>query len=275
MSRIVFWDSGHGASSQIAASVAITLSLHFNKRLLLANTGRFDTGFEEGIPLVSDGSSLLQEYGMDALLRLAACQRLSKGNISDYTLSLLRGRLDLASGSKLGPDALLGSVASKSNVEEILMVAGQYYDLVLLHTMGEEGLPQFAYNYEQDVLVAVLCQSRVQLDAFFADQIKSPEFAGKKVVLAISQYDRTSRWTLQNIKRRYNCKIPMYGIPYHTGFADAWNNRDILSFFRRNRLTNRRGPEKHELISSYHELSCNILQLSGSGAFSDRKEKGA
>ncbi|GGH22729.1 hypothetical protein [Paenibacillus segetis] len=275
MSRIVFWDSSHGGSAQIAASVAITLSLHFNKRLILANGGRFNTGFEEGFPLGGDHSSLLSEYGMDALLRLAACQRLSKGNISDYTLSLLRGRLDLVSGRKIGPEGLLGMAASKSDVEQILLVAEQYYDLVLLHSMGEKGLQQLAYNDEDDVLVVVLCQSRVQLDTFFSDQIKSKVFAGKKLVLAICQYDRASRWTLQNIKRRYNCEVPMYGIPYHTGFADAWNARDILSFFRRHRLTNRRGPDKLELVSSYHELSGNILQLAGSGTFSDRKEKGA
>lgn len=275
MSKIIFWDSGHGGSSQIAASVAIYLSLRFNKRLILANGGVFDTGFEEGFSFGSDATSLLSEYGMDALLRLAACHRLSKDNISDYTLSLLRGRLDLASGRKLGTKALIGIETSRSEVEEILRVAEQYYDLVLLQTTGEEVLQQFASHYEQDVLIAVLGQNRAQLDAFFSTQMESQVFAGKKLVIAICQYDRNSRWTIQNIKRRYNCRVPMYGIPYHTGFADAWNARDIVSYFKKYRLTNRRGADNQELVASYHELSGNILQLSGSGTFLARKEKGA
>lgn len=278
MSRILFWDSGQGYSSQIAASTAITLALQFNQRLLLANGGQFGTGFEEGFPTGAnrnDYSPLLEEYGMDALLRLAASKRLTTDNISDYTLSLLRGKLDLAAGCKVGLGGPSAVVEPKREIKEILQVADKYYDFVLLQSTGGRGPQQNDSFLKYDGLVAALSQSRAKLDQFFAEQIETTAFAGIPFSLVICHYDSTSRWTIQNIKRRYGCKVPLFGIPYHTGFIDAWNARDILSYFRRYRLLTRRGPEKQELVSSYYELSRNILQLTGSNALPDRKVKGA
>lgn len=281
MSRLVFWDSGHGGAAEVAAACAITLGLHYPLRALLFNDGRSGDGVEGGLRLdgrqnaASGEAEALFEHGVEALLRLSASRRLTSSNFADYTLPLLRGRLDLVSGTRTG--SLGGTGAVEREIGELLAAAEQAYDLVVLQARGRGRLGEvLAARRNEDVIVAVLPQRRTQLEDFFAEAGQNRARLRQKLCLAVHPYDPQSGWSLANLKRRYGSTLPMIGIPYHSEFTDAWNDRELLAFFRRYRFLLKKGGSRESLLAGYRELASRLLELSGQafGAGSGQREGG-
>lgn len=145
MSMVMFWDPGHGYAANVAAACAVTVGLHYPLRVLLLNDGRHGSGVEEGLragsrhaPESGPGDTgamdtRLSEYGADALLRLSASGLLTKANYSDYTLPVIRGRLDLATGVRAGDLRGTSGFGEGEGLLELAMAAEQSYDLVLRH----------------------------------------------------------------------------------------------------------------------------------------------
>lgn len=79
--------------------------------------------------------------------------------------------------------------------------------------------------------MAVLQQRRSQLDDFFAALANQPLAGRRKLCVVLAPYDPGCALNLANLKRRYHSDLPVHGIPYDTEFADAWSDRDVLSFF--------------------------------------------
>lgn len=258
MSKVVFWDLGYGGSAEVAAAFGVQAGLYDKYHLLLMNYGFSGTGIEEGFPtrnrvLDRDFGLPVQDYGMEALLRLAESGRLYQANMMDYTYPLLQGRLDLADGMQTISD--LRDPSYFDHVEAILNMAERYYDIIVTQISGSDSILMESLR-EDDILIAVLRQNRVELDRFFkvvdgSDTVRE----NKPMAIVIPQYDAASKWSLQNIKRRYNCEVPMIGIPYHTEFSDAWNGQDIIAFFRRYRLLKGRGYEREQFLFSCKELA--------------------
>ncbi|AZK47383.1 hypothetical protein [Paenibacillus lentus] len=258
MSKIIFWDLGYGGSAEVAAAFSVQAGLHDKYHLLLMNYGYSGTGVEEGFltrnrELDRDLRLPVQDYGMEALMRLAESGRLYQANMMDYTYPLLQGRLDLADGMQTNSDPR--DPAYFQHLEAILNMAERYYDIIVTQVSGLESILMDSLR-EDDILIAVLRQNRVELDTFFKLVDVSDAGRGNKpMALVIPHYDAASKWSLQNIKRRYNCEAPMIGIPYHTEFNDAWNGQDIIGFFRRYRLLKGRGYEREQFLFSCKELA--------------------
>lgn len=257
MSKVVFWDLGYGGSAEVAAAFGVQAGLHEKYHFLLMNCGYSGTGLEEGFPPRDNelGKELrmpVQDHGMEALLRLAESGKLLQANMTDYTYPLLQGRLDLAEGMQSISNSRhpLHSV----ELEAILNMAERLYDIIIMQLSGAGSLYSDRLR-EEDTLIAVLRQNRLELDTFFEMAGRSETIRGiAPLAIVIHQYDAASKWSLQNIKRRYNCEVPMIGIPYHTEFSDAWNGQDIISFFRRYRLLKGRGYEREQFLFSCKEL---------------------
>lgn len=139
MSRFVFWDGGLGGAAEAAVATAVTLALRHPQRLLLVNEGPAGSGLEEGmrqtVRLHGDtyGGEAIPEHGLDALLRLQASGRLAISNFADYTVPLLRGRLDLVCGTRLGESTW--KEADRGSVAEVLAMAEQAYDGLVLGSL--------------------------------------------------------------------------------------------------------------------------------------------
>ncbi|MGG4553549.1 hypothetical protein MKX50_13590 [Paenibacillus sp. FSL W8-0186] len=283
MSKVVFWDMGYGGSAEVAAAFGVQGGLHEKYHLLLMNCGAAGTGIEEGFSLrdkeMEDDLGLpVQDHGMEALIRLAESERLLQADMKDYTYPLLPGRLDMVDGLKpvgAGTSEMLLS----AELGAILNIAERYYDIIVMQLSGVHALVQNNWlPRSEDTLVAVLRQNRVELDTFF-EMNGSMERTDSVMpqAIVIHQYDAASKWSLQNIKRRYNCEVPMIGIPYHTEFSDAWNGQDIIAFFRRYRLLKGRGYEREQFLFSCKELVRLALSAKerASDTALDSKVKGA
>ncbi|RRJ65922.1 hypothetical protein EHV15_25610 [Paenibacillus oralis] len=287
MSRILFWDPGHGSSASVAAVCAVTMGLHFPLRVLLFNDGRHGSGVEEGLRAGSRHASeagsgesgilgsRLSEYGIEALLRLSASGMLTKANYSDYTLPVIRGRLDLATGFRAGGLHGTSELSEGQDLLELALAAEQSYDLVLRHAPRIRELPEALAGSEEEVVVAVLQQRRSQLDDFFDALAKQTVTSRRKLCVILAPYDSGSGLNLANLKRRYRRALPVFGIPYDTEFANAWNDRDILSFFRRYRLLPKRGGSREAVLASCRDLSRNLLELTGKATLQAARERGA
>lgn len=281
MSRLLFWDGGQGIAAEIATSCAIMLGLHYPQRVLLLNQGRISSGPEEGLrqSILRHQAGLadktLAEFGMDALLRMAASGRLRPENFADYTLPLLRGRLDLAGGLQHGGLALAGE--GDHEVAAMLQMAEQAYDLVVLHFQGRRRLSEaLRSRREGDILIAVIPQRRAQLELFFTDV--APYLARQQpgVCVVISSFDANSHWSLANIQRRFKSSLPIVGIPYHSEFSDTWNDQDILTFFRKYKWVPKPKTAHQQLLDQFYRLGGKLLKLAEVKAHNgSRHEKGA
>jgi len=282
VSKIIFWDMGYGGSAEVAAVFGVQAGLCEKYHLLLMNGGAAGTGIEEGFSLRdkeldSDLSIPIQDHGLEALMRLAESGRLHHADFTDYTYPLLPGRLDLVDGLKR--EGILREALSIAELEIVLKRAEQHYDIIVMQLSGVHALAQDRkWLGNEDLLIAVLRQNRVELDTFFEESGRMDRSTGATpLAIVLHQYDAASKWSLQNIKRRYNCDVPMIGIPYHTEFSDAWNGQEIISFFRRYRLLKGRGYEREQFLFSCKELVRLALSTKGqtNGNELDSKVRGA
>ncbi|MGN8768889.1 hypothetical protein ACTNDP_05455 [Paenibacillus barengoltzii] len=280
MSRFVFWDGGLGRAAEAAVSTAVTLGLRHPQRLLLLNDAPAGRGLEEGIGQIvrlhSDtfGEGGVPEHGLDALLRLQSSGRLTASNFSDYTVPLLRGRLDLVCGTRISNSARMEP--DNEVIPEILAIAEQSYDRLILLEQKLRLSEALQKLRERDVLVAVLPHRLGTLDGWLADAAPYLGESNRKLLFVISPYDPRSRWGLNNLKRRYSGVQRLIGIPYHTGFADAWNARNILAYFRQSSIWSKRKRERELLMKGYAELGDMLMEMAAeTGVSISPKERGA
>ncbi|WMT42916.1 hypothetical protein RE628_11880 [Paenibacillus sp. D2_2] len=260
MSRIVIWDYGYSGAEDIAAAIAIVTSLYQRRRVLLINEEDVGHGVEQGFPVydaaVNRDSSKITETGTEALLRLLITQRISRYNFVDYTRPLINSRLDLIPGASGG----LNRQADAALLQQLYAVAEDVYEFVFLHRSGMS-LP--VEEAEEVLLLPVLQQNRIGLDPFFAYYRSCSEVSRNKVKgIILRNYDRQAKWNIANIKRYYNCEIPIYGICYDTGFADSWNEHDLLRYFRRIHLPGRMGAKRGTMLEALQELGGALSAVS-------------
>lgn len=221
MSRVHFWDYGDGGAADIAAAIAVYHSLRRPGRVLLLNEHKAGGGLESGLRLHADGlqdSSGFQvrEHGIESLLRLQANQRLSAGNFRDYTYSLIAEKLDIVSGFIHGKIPAIG----------LYRLAEKIYGLTITYSSEAQSLPH------SEIRVAVLTQNRMLLEKFFEekDGADPSDIRLSYEVLVLRDFDRSSRWSVNNIRRRYKARVPIIALDYCTAFRDAVNHRDLLRF---------------------------------------------
>lgn len=268
MSLVYFWDYGDGGSADVAAAAAINHALSKPGKVLLLNGGKAGEGIENGLRRPDDGlqehggGQHLQEHGMEALIRLLMNQRLSSNVFRDYTYSLIADRLDVVSGFNGG--STYARLSEDSEIKrKLYQVAEHIYDVTVVQTSSVSGVSPPWFN--SDVRIAVLNQNRLQLERYFRESKEEYLHDGKcgRDLLLLKDFDSKSKWTVNNIRRRYKTPIPIIPLEYSTDFRDAVNNRELLKFlsFQRSRPLRKRNDEpilsglsmllKHFLNSKY------------------------
>lgn len=270
MSRIIFEDTGWGGSSQLVAASALYMALNYPGRTLLLNEEPCGTGLEAGFSVQGNHYAplpLLAENGMDAVRRLAANQRLTKHNLPDYTTPVVVGRLDLLTGPSLPEREALLDLEER---ERIYAIAGQVYDSCFSRTrFSEQSAIPFGDMYRKESMpwrVAVLRQDRSELEAFFLAMERDTARTPIAELIAVYPYDSGSQWTVRNICRRFACMVPVFGISYSTQFADAWNNRELLKFFRLNCPVPQDKKVRDEMLRGLIPFCQAIYSLTGRAA---------
>ncbi|CAM2783540.1 hypothetical protein PASE110613_00650 [Paenibacillus sediminis] len=278
MSKVLFWSPVQGSvdSAYYMSAVSMMISLEYRLRLLVGHTGTQGSSIEEALTLKDSlyDSALLsfRDSGVDALARLWMSHKLTKDNIADYMHSLLPERLDLLTGGGQGTSNHVYD--SEQLIQSILHTAGHYYDLLMIDHSPSTISASTTVFREADLIVACLPQNMRVLESFFSQNSWPEAMHGKPYIVLISNYDAESNSNLQNIKRRFRFKGAIFGIPYNTQFMDAWNDRDLVSFFKRNYRMEKRDSIGN-FMCSIRNLGKGMIEMLGMEVTLRQFEKGA
>lgn len=241
MSLITFWSPMHGQCANTANTAAASsiIGLEYDIRTLVSQT-QFTGSNLESVFIRSKEKRLGSMYdfsdtGIDALERLHRARRLTPENVKNNSIVLERDRLDLLMGTQkpLSVEEMYQNM--NLVIEDIVQVAKDYYHAILvdLHSGFRNSLTNSLLR-SSDLIVVSLCQNIDILTNYFTNSGWPDWFHEKKKLVIIGQYDPNSKYKVANIKRHFHVKEPIYTVPYCSQFMDAFNDKDILGWFRKN-----------------------------------------
>ncbi|MBL0385847.1 chromosome partitioning protein ParA [Tumebacillus sp. ITR2] len=240
MGQVAFWGNAHGqvaTTANVVASATI-IGLEYALRTLVAHThwsrSTLESAFLKYFTGREDSLITFNDTGLDALERLARSGRLTPEIIQDYTNPILKDRLDLLTGTTKPDEAMFESIHEV--IQGIFYAAKQFYNLTLLDlNSGQQNQLSMTMLQGSDLIVVNLNQNINLLERFFSKE-DWPEILNEKpFIVVLGSYDPQSKYSAQNIARRFRYKDPIYTVPYCTDFLDALNDRKVLDFFLRNR----------------------------------------
>ncbi len=260
MTTVMFWspDAGHGKTSSHTAIIAITAALQYRARLLLCHNGHRGQGVESACAedLADKAAEVWMEGpGIDRLHYLQQSGILNNHNVSDYMVPLIRGRLDLLSGTR--------SLQESSKLDigfwrSFLSATSEAYDLVLLDAgAGEDKLPLLELA---DLVIVNLSQHTEQLQHFFSHAPYVNWAAEASWIPVLGAYRAESKISQAHITRTFGLKRPLHAIRDCQSFHDAWNSRRLLSFMRYRLMLNWPEEQVGEFFRQSFELTTSMLE---------------
>ncbi|WP_322904402.1 hypothetical protein [Paenibacillus campi] len=260
MTTVMFWspDAGHGKTSSHTAITAITAALQYRARLLLCHNGHRGHGVESACAedLAEQAAEVWMDGpGIDRLHYLQQSGILNDHNVSDYMVPLIRGRLDMLSGTRYDEQSCS---PTSSFWRALLTSAGQAYDLVLLDAgSGEDKLPLLKLA---DLVVVNLSQHMEQLHHFFSHSVYAKWAANCAWIPVLGAYRAESKLNQTHIARTFGLKRPLYTIRDCQPFHDAWNSRRLLSFMRYRLMLDWPEQQSGEFFRQSFELTTAVLE---------------
>lgn len=230
--QVSFWSNYHqlGTTSNMIA-VALYTALKYRMRILMAHN-HFDRSTLESAFI--DRSYLehslmdLSDTGIDALSRFIKFNRIEKNEISSYTTTILKNRLDLLTGTR-NKNRNIYQSSLKESIQLILRSAALYYDLVFIDTAPCNNEISEKIIKNSDLVVVNLCQNPNTIENFIKNH---GEYLDKSLVL-LGKYDADSRFNIKRIRKKFNLDC-VCAIPYSTEFADACIESRSVDFFIKN-----------------------------------------
>ncbi len=259
---IAFWGARPGQtgnSSNLVAAAAM-LALDYVSIVLAGHTqyggSLVEDAFRRQQRTLDAMSIAYSSSGIDSLERLARSGQLTGSTMKDYTLPVFSGSLDLLPGTNK-PDADL-FVRMHEVAAPICQAARSAYDLTLLdagsgtgHALNE------AVIEHADLVVVSLSQNMSLLREFFEQMPEHLE--GKPYVLVIGQYDPASQLTINNIRRLFKPKAPLFALPHCTTYMDACNEQKVVEFFLKRKHVQRDQPD-YTFIQYIRKLNKGLFE---------------
>lgn len=245
--NIVFWSNVHGqagvTSNLAAISLYMTLKYRFNA-LLMHN--EFSNSSLDEVFLskneLDDSNNIMFDIGIDALIRYSKYNKLDKESISNYTTSVLKGKLDLLQGTTMKNKNEFYNVLNEAN-ENLFYNSKKYYDFIFSDaTAGNYYSNELLEN--ADLIVVNLNQNIRIIRRFFKSNIY--EKYKDKCVYIIGKYNKKSKYNKKNLIRKFefnktnliskfigsNEKLGV--IPYNIEFCDSLNEGKVTEYFLKN-----------------------------------------
>lgn len=263
MSIVAFWSPVHGQAGNTSNLVATSsmLAVEHNVKTMVTQTQLSHSTLESAFTKKSNKGDLLSfsDTGLDALERLAMSKRLTDDKVADYTITVIRDRLELLVGSSKSNQGMFKNIDSV--LDTIFKVSSKYYDycMVDVHSGTKNQMTKRVLN-EADLIVVNLNQNIHVLERFFSKVDWLDVLDEKPYVIVLSQYDSKSRYTVKNIQRKFKCKTPILTIPYNTAFRDACNDRNVIEFFLRANNASKSNPNFY-FVNEVEKLVNEIMKL--------------
>ncbi|MCX7920454.1 MAG: hypothetical protein N3B21_00305 [Clostridia bacterium] len=232
--RIAFWSNVHGQTATTSNMVAVALmtALEYRLKVLITHNHFEKSTVETSLvdrKYVKYELMDLANSGIDALARFIKSNKLDKENISNYTTTLLKNKLDLLMGtSKTNKELYVNDL--NNVIDLILESAKEFYDIVFIDVSSGNNELSSKILQHSEIIVVNLNQNINVLDDFFDNH---KDMVDKSVFL-IGKYNADSRINKKNIMRRYGIKKNIAVIPYNIEFSDACSEGRAIDLFMRN-----------------------------------------
>ncbi|MBO0589265.1 MULTISPECIES: hypothetical protein [unclassified Sporosarcina] len=253
---IVNWSPVHGQSATTSHTIALSsmLSLDQSYRSLLTHA---QLSYATMDSIYSDSKKPgFEDGGVVALERLVKSKLLKPEDVPNYTETIYKNRLDYLSGSMREGD---NSDGKKLNV--ILHAAQVEYDFVWIDVQaGTKDRTTVELLKNADFVLVNLPQNKYIIEKFFDDIPE--ELKDKPYFVLIGLYDLNANYSIRNIKRQLKSKVPIFTIPYATGFRDAVNQESVTEFFVR-MLRVEKGDLLYPFIDSVRDVNIALLKKLG------------
>lgn len=248
MSIVTFWNSSKQQAGQTMsiAAIATYMAIEHNYKILVISTTDKEDSFrrcfweekkgKKNLGIFGPNASLEIENGVEGLARVIRSNKITPEVITNYTKVVFKDRLEILLGSE---SAIKGENTSdnidvKSVYPDIMSMANQYYDIVLVdldENIGEE--TKKTILHQSDIVVVNIGQRLRDVENFYELRQKTSMYQSKKTILIIGRYDRFSKYNAKNISRYLGEKNKIQTIPYNTLFFEASEEAGVPDLFLR------------------------------------------
>lgn len=248
MSIVTFWNSSKQQAGQTMsiAAIATYMAIEHNYKILVISTTDREDSFrrcfweekkgKKNLGIFGPNASLEIENGVEGLVRVIRSNKITPEVITNYTKVVFKDRLEflLGSESRIKGENSTDNIDIKSVYPDIISMANQYYDIVLVdldENIGEE--TKKTILHQSDILVVNIGQRLRDVEKFYELRQKTSMYNSKKTILIIGRYDKFSKYNAKNISRYLGEKNKIQTIPYNTLFFEASEEAGVPDLFLR------------------------------------------
>jgi len=232
--QVAFWSNYHqtGTTCNLVAVATMTV-LKYRIKVLMAHNhfdrSTLETSFIDR-DYVKNELSSLNDVGIDALSSFAKFNKMDKDNISRYTTTIIRNKLELLAGTSITNKELYMKDINEV-IDIILSSAKSYYDLIFVDIAPGQADVNKKILDLSDLIVINLNQNYNIIEHFFEEYGDYKE----QCMFLLGRYDKNSRYNVKALQRKFGIKANNIGlIPYNIEFADACCEAKAIDFIMRN-----------------------------------------
>jgi len=265
---IGFWSPFHGQTCNTSNAVAIATRIAVTrtfKSLLMHNTinkSNMENAFFSDTSTDNDISSIFDESGIDATMKLAKTGHLNPVNFKNYTNILIQERLEILLGTARKDGAVKELMLEQ--IEYIINCARDAYDFVFLDINAGHGELSLKTLELVDMLIISLNQNMEVLSSYFLRKEWDPVLENKPHILVMSNYDDKSTFNIERIRKEFNYYGEMYPIPRNVRFMDFYNEHKILDYFTSTSTLNKKeavNKEEFRFFNCLDEIIKRIIHV--------------
>jgi hypothetical protein len=241
MTNIVFWSPEPGQTGTTSNIIAISIlaALSMKKKVCLTQTHFDNKTLESALFGRGINNELLENMGIDILLKASKACELDKQLIENTSFTLLKGLHNLPGTTKINKESFEDDfIANHAYIYDKL---SGFFDLVFTDVSAGENKISEALMRSADKIVINLNQNDKTIQSF----ITKYGHLHNKAVYLIGNYHMGSRYNLINLERCYPfLKKRTSVIPFDVNYMDSFSDGKTIPFFLKNTLATREDDRK-------------------------------
>lgn len=250
----------HGQSMTIA-SIATTLAINYNYKILMINTKHNDKSLEYAFETKGNLNGFFTkgktdlETGLSGIAKAIMSNKTSPEIITNYTKIIFKN-LELLTDKNVSDEEFERYII---HLKDIIKLANKYYDIILVDLEGNiEDIKIKQILELSNINVVTLAQNINKIDNYIKYKENNAILKEDNILVVIGKYDEKSKYNARNVAKYIKQKLT-YKIPYNTMFSMDAPEGKIADYFIKFRRIN--GTHINaEFISSVRELTEDIVK---------------
>lgn len=242
MSIVTFWNGTSEQTGTTSSSIALAtqMAIEHNMKILLVSTGLNDTVMRDSFWTEKKKStfglfgtkdrSTVDTSGVEGLDRAARSNKVTPEMITDYTKTVLTGRLEIL----LGVEGTEGQYSLiKERYSQIISLANKFYDMVIVDldkNIGKQA--EIDILKVSNIIVPVVSQRAKEIQKIQREINSKNILREENTVITIGKYIEDTKYNAKNITRNILKKKDIVNtIPYNSLFFEASQEGKIVDLF--------------------------------------------